>query len=256
LNFAGEQLVTMIVTMQQREQQRIEQEIAYKYEQWVISMSETVVIELEPDKFFDPAAGLDDEAYFAYYESLFASLSDSLSSYDKAIVRNAVYSSPEYQEAMARNAENITVWQPEKEDESAFWNFMNNWLAFTEDPPGLIDFIDPRSQYYMMPEDTPEWVYYVLLGIIVVSEVTGSPVRVSLTVYDVDKMAKMGEDVWVSGDNQGAKVNSVKEVFEKWFVNKLQVIHLDQPGRYGQTVGIAALVDLKGMNTNNLVFYN
>ena len=57
---------------------------------------------------------------------------------------------------------------------------------------------------------------------------------------------------WVKGD----AVDSIKGIFEKWFENKVRIIHLEQQGAWGQPVQIAARVDLSGMDTENLHFYS
>ena len=63
-------------------------------------------------------------------------------------------------------------------------------------------------------------------------------------------------DVLLSGWVKGDAVNSIKGIFEKWFKNKVRVIHLEQQGSFGQPVQIAARVDLTGMDTENLYFYS
>jgi len=68
--------------------------------------------------------------------------------------------------------------------------------------------------------------------------------------------AKTVKDVLVSGYVKGADVAWVKAHFEKWFKNKLRVVHLEQQGDFGMTAQIAAKVDLEGMDTKNLYFYS
>jgi len=63
-------------------------------------------------------------------------------------------------------------------------------------------------------------------------------------------------DVLLSGRVEGDAINSIKGIFEKWFKNKVRVIHLEQQGAWGQPVQIAARVDLSGMDTENLCFYS
>ena len=50
--------------------------------------------------------------------------------------------------------------------------------------------------------------------------------------------------------------NNIKALFEKWFVNKIRVVHLEQEGSFGMPIKIAAKVDLDGMDTKNLYFYS
>lgn len=59
-----------------------------------------------------------------------------------------------------------------------------------------------------------------------------------------------------SGSVKGADVDSCKAFFEKWFTNKVRVVQLDHVGSYGQVVEIAVKVDLTGMDTTKLYFYN
>jgi len=63
-------------------------------------------------------------------------------------------------------------------------------------------------------------------------------------------------DILLSGWVKGDAVNSIKGIFEKWFKNKVRVIHLEQQGAWGQPVQIAVRVDLSGMDTENLCFYS
>jgi hypothetical protein len=68
--------------------------------------------------------------------------------------------------------------------------------------------------------------------------------------------AKATKDLLVSGHVTGTAVNKVKALFEKWYANKIRVIHLEQQGGWGQPVNISAKVDLTGMDTKNLYFYS
>jgi len=72
----------------------------------------------------------------------------------------------------------------------------------------------------------------------------------------VDDPANATKDILVSGYIKGADVDRVKAHFEKWFTNKLRVIHFDQQEDFGQPVRIAALIDLTGMDTASLHFYS
>ena len=63
------------------------------------------------------------------------------------------------------------------------------------------------------------------------------------------------KDLLVSARTTGARVNSVKALFERWFSNKIVLVSFDQAGDWGQAVNVAARIDLSDMNTSNLVFY-
>jgi len=78
---------------------------------------------------------------------------------------------------------------------------------------------------------------------------------VQIRLY-VDDPANATKDILVSGYVKGGDVDRIRNYFEKWFGNKLRVIHFDQQEDFGQPVRIAALVDLTGMDTNNLCFYS
>ncbi|MCL2857765.1 MAG: InlB B-repeat-containing protein, partial [Oscillospiraceae bacterium] len=79
----------------------------------------------------------------------------------------------------------------------------------------------------------------------------GVQVRVSLG----DPRAMTG-DVLVSAWVTGNDVNRVRNLFERFFSNDLRVVHFDYSGGWGQTVRVAARVDLAGMDVENLYFYN
>jgi len=81
----------------------------------------------------------------------------------------------------------------------------------------------------------------------------GKSVQVRLYVNEPEKFTK---DTLVSGWVKGAEVDKVRGIFEKWFSNKVRVIHFDQQTDWEQPVGVAARVDLAGMNTENLYFYS
>jgi hypothetical protein len=78
-------------------------------------------------------------------------------------------------------------------------------------------------------------------------------VQVRLSIPDPAKATK---DLLVSGHVTGTAVNKVKALFEKWYANKIRVIHLEQQGGWDQPVNISAKVDLTGMDTKNLYFYS
>lgn len=56
----------------------------------------------------------------------------------------------------------------------------------------------------------------------------------------------------------GGTVNeaAVKTLFERYYNNKLAVLHLNQNGTFGMPVGIAARMDLSGLDTKTLYFYS
>lgn len=57
-----------------------------------------------------------------------------------------------------------------------------------------------------------------------------------------------------SVDNDHAK--RIRELFEKYYSNRIAVIALEQQGNYGKTVHVSAKVDLAGMNKKTLRFYS
>lgn len=67
--------------------------------------------------------------------------------------------------------------------------------------------------------------------------------------------AKSTRDLNLTASVSGSRVKAVKAFFEKWFSNKVSVLSLGQKGSFGQSVDIAAKLDLSGMDTDNLVFY-
>lgn len=78
---------------------------------------------------------------------------------------------------------------------------------------------------------------------------------VQVRVYVKDPTA-MASDLLVSGYVKGLEVDDIKAIFEKWFKNKVGVIHLDQADPWGQSVEIAAKVDLTGMDVAKLSLYS
>ena len=83
--------------------------------------------------------------------------------------------------------------------------------------------------------------------------VANGAVQVRVTVKEPGKMTK---EMLLSGSVTGSTVEARKTFFEKWYKNKVRVIHLDQAGDWSQPVEIAAKVDLTGMDTTNLHFYS
>jgi uncharacterized repeat protein (TIGR02543 family) len=78
---------------------------------------------------------------------------------------------------------------------------------------------------------------------------------VQVRVY-IRKPIIFDADLLVSGYIKGSEVDRVKALFEKYFSNKVRTIHMDQIGPWGQTVEIAARVDLTGVDVTNLVLYS
>jgi len=78
-------------------------------------------------------------------------------------------------------------------------------------------------------------------------------VQVQLTFPEPTKLTS---DMKVSGYVKGSVVDSRRAMFEKWFGNKVRVIHLEHAGSFGQTVEIAGKVDLTGVDTSSLLFYS
>ena len=83
--------------------------------------------------------------------------------------------------------------------------------------------------------------------------VADGAVQVRLYINDP---ANIKNDLMVSGYVKGGEVDRIRSHFEKWFGNKVRVIHMDQTEPWGQPVQIAARVDLTGMDANNLYFYS
>lgn len=81
---------------------------------------------------------------------------------------------------------------------------------------------------------------------------SGSDVVVQVTIPDPSKVKA---DTLLSGSVKGTKVERTRARFEKWFSNRFAVVSLEQQGDWGLTVRIAAKVDLKGLDTESLVFY-
>ncbi|MDR2908541.1 MAG: Ig-like domain-containing protein [Oscillospiraceae bacterium] len=62
-------------------------------------------------------------------------------------------------------------------------------------------------------------------------------------------------DLPVLGYTSSTAADNIQKLFEKYFSNKIRVIHFDQPGKWEKPVKIAAKIDLAGMDTTRLVFY-
>jgi len=78
---------------------------------------------------------------------------------------------------------------------------------------------------------------------------------VQVRVY-INDPTKISADVLMSGYVKGSDVDYARNTFEKWFNNKVRVIHMDQTAPWGQPVQIAARIDLTGMDTKKLYFYS
>ncbi len=68
--------------------------------------------------------------------------------------------------------------------------------------------------------------------------------------------AKLTNDTKLGVRVDSASVDSTKNLFSRWYSNKLAVVSMDQKGSFGMTVNVAAKVSLSGMNTKNLYFYS
>ena len=77
-------------------------------------------------------------------------------------------------------------------------------------------------------------------------------VQVRLTIGNPEKIT---QDIMASGYVRGGEVDRIRGHFEKWFNNKVRIVHMDQQEAWGQPVQIAAKIDLTGMDTKNLYFY-
>ncbi len=81
----------------------------------------------------------------------------------------------------------------------------------------------------------------------------GSAVQVRVYVKNPTAITT---DLLVSGYVKGAEAQATKSLFEKYFSNKVLTIHLDQTGAWGQSVEVAAKVDLTGMDVTRLMLYS
>jgi|GEM_PF-5581056 len=82
--------------------------------------------------------------------------------------------------------------------------------------------------------------------------VVGKSVKVRVIISEPSKIK---DDIYVTGYVDGDAVTKVKARFDKKFTNTAAVIHFDQTGSWGQTVRIAAKVNLGAADINNLAFY-
>ncbi len=63
-------------------------------------------------------------------------------------------------------------------------------------------------------------------------------------------------DTLVTGWVSSTVVTQRRLLFEKWFANKVRVVHMDNAEPWGQEVQIAARIDLAGWDTKLLYFYS
>ncbi len=68
--------------------------------------------------------------------------------------------------------------------------------------------------------------------------------------FYVDKEIKLG----VSMEQKDTQ--KTQSTFERYFDNKVSVVHFDHEGAFGMNIDAAVKVDLTGMNTKNLLFYS
>jgi hypothetical protein len=81
---------------------------------------------------------------------------------------------------------------------------------------------------------------------------TDKVVQVQLTFPEPTKFTT---GMQVSGWVKGSVADSRRAFFEKWYGNELRMIHLEHSGSFGQSVEVAAKVDLTGMDKDNLYIY-
>jgi len=83
------------------------------------------------------------------------------------------------------------------------------------------------------------------------TDARGVQVRVT-----IQNPGEISQDKLVSAWVSGSDVNSTRGIFERHFSNSVQVVHFDHSGGWGQTVRVAARVDLTGMDAESLYFYS
>ena len=79
---------------------------------------------------------------------------------------------------------------------------------------------------------------------------------ISRMYIDPVQASNLTGDINLEVDVSGKNVETVKNIFEKYFSNKMSVINLGQQGSFGMTVGMAVKLDLSEMNLGSLVFYS
>ena len=72
----------------------------------------------------------------------------------------------------------------------------------------------------------------------------------------VNQPELMTEDMLVSAWVAGSDVDWVRRHIDRFFRNVVQVVQFDHTGEFGQTVRVAARINLRGMLADELVFYN
>ena len=78
----------------------------------------------------------------------------------------------------------------------------------------------------------------------------------NLNTLDVAGLALLKTDIPVGVWTGNAAANAVQRLFSRYFSNNIRVVAQAYRGDWGQTVRIAAKVDLTGMDVNNLYFYS
>lgn len=68
--------------------------------------------------------------------------------------------------------------------------------------------------------------------------------------------SKSTKELLLYGSTSSTMARCIESIFEKKFSNKIAVIGFSQQGTWGQSVEIAAKVNLTGMDTKNLCFYS
>ena len=71
----------------------------------------------------------------------------------------------------------------------------------------------------------------------------------------IDDPRAMTVDVYVSAWTGSQNATWIRNHFERFFDNQIRVVEFDHAGAWGQTVRVAARLDLAGMDTDNLVLY-
>ena len=79
---------------------------------------------------------------------------------------------------------------------------------------------------------------------------------ISRMYIDPAQASNLSGDINLEVDVSGRNVNTVKNIFEKFYSNKMSVINFGQQGSFGMTVGMAVKVDLSEMDPASLVFYS
>jgi len=81
----------------------------------------------------------------------------------------------------------------------------------------------------------------------------GNAIQVRLYI---DNPALINSDMMLSAWVSGKDVDWTRNLFERFFTNSVRVVHFDHSGAWGQSVRVAARVNLADMNIQNLVFYS